>query len=188
MTILDRPGLLLIDIQKGLDDLAYYGGARNNPEAETNAAKILEFWREKQLPVFHVKHNGSPPSRLCKGLPGNDFKDSTRPLTGEPILEKEVNSAFIGTTLKEQLDSARVRKLVIVGLTTAHCVSSTARMAGNLGYDTYIISDATATFDTLGPEGTKYPATLVHDITLATLQNEFATILETKTLLSRLKS
>ncbi len=181
----NKPALLLIDIQKGLNDLAYYGGKRNNPQAEERAAELLAFWRSRQLPVIHVKHNGTPPSRLTKGSPGNDFKEITQPIKGETVFEKEVNSAFIGTELNAFLKKNSIRHLVLVGLTTAHCVSSTARMAGNLGYDTYIISDATATFDTLGIDGQVYDASLVHEICLANLKGEFATVLTADSLLSK---
>ncbi|NNJ90010.1 MAG: cysteine hydrolase [Eudoraea sp.] len=186
MTLNDQPALLLIDIQKGLNDLAYYGGQRNNPRAEERAAEILDFWRTQQLPVVHIKHTGTPPSPLTKGTPGNDFKEIARPVKGETIFEKETNSAFIGTQLDEFLNRKGIINLVLVGLTTAHCISSTARMAGNLGYNTYIISDATATFNTLGIDGKPYEAKLVHDICLATLKNEFATILDTESLLELL--
>jgi len=186
MTLSDKPALLLIDIQKGLNDLAYYGGHRNNPRAEEQAAKILAFWRAHKLPVIYVKHNGTPPSPLSKGAPGNDFMEIIRPIKGEPIFEKEVNSAFIGTELDGFLKKEKIRHLVLVGLTTAHCVSSTARMAGNFGYDTYIISDATATFDTLGSDGQHYDASLVHDVCLANLNKEFASILDTTSLLDLL--
>jgi nicotinamidase-related amidase len=186
MTLSDKPALLLIDIQKGLNDLAYYGRHRNNPRAEEKAAELLAFWRSHQLPVIFIKHNGTPPSPLAKGTPGNDFKEIVRPHKGETIFEKEVNSAFIGTALDAFLKKEGIGHLVLVGLTTAHCVSSTARMAGNFGYNTYIISDATATFDTLGSDGKHYDAALVHDICLANLKNEFATILDTANLLELL--
>jgi nicotinamidase-related amidase len=186
MTLSDKPALLLIDIQKGLNDLAYYGGHRNNPQAEEQAAKLLSFWRANHLPVIYVKHNGTPPSPLAKGAPGNEFKQIITPIKGETIFEKEVNSAFIGTDLNAFLKTEGIGHLVLVGLTTAHCVSSTARMAGNFGYDTYIISDATTTFDTLGSDGQHYDASLVHDICLANLKNEFAAILDTASLLELL--
>jgi nicotinamidase-related amidase len=186
MNLIDQPALLLIDIQKGLNDLAYYGGQRNNPQAEERAAELLTYWRAHKLPVIHVKHNGTPPSRLTKGTPGNDFKEITQPIKGETVFEKEVNSAFIGTELDAFLKKNGIRQLVLVGLTTDHCVSSTARMAGNLGYNTYIISDATATFDTLGTDGQVFGASLVHEICLANLKDEFATILDTSSLLAML--
>jgi nicotinamidase-related amidase len=65
------------------------------------------------------------------------------------------------------------------------CVSTTARMAGNLGFDTYVVSDATATFDNIGPNGKRYGSELVHDVALADLNGEFSTVVDTKTLLER---
>src|SRR6185436_14024887 len=97
----------------------------------------------------------------------------------ETIIKKNVNSAFIGTNLKEQLDNASISKLVIVGLTTDHCVSTSTRMAGNLGYDTFLVSDATATFNKKGLEGQNYPAELIHETALASLNEEFATVVTT---------
>lgn len=148
MILQNKPALLLIDVQKGLDDLDYWGGHRNNPQAEENMARLLHFWRQHDLPIFHVKHNSTNPnSRLVAGQPGNDIKDIVKPIHNEPVLEKNVNSAFIGTDLQARLDQANIKTLVIIGLTTDHCVSTTTRMAGNLGYETYLVADATATFD-----------------------------------------
>ena len=181
------PALLLIDIQKGLDDEAYYGGNRNNKDAEQKAAKILNTWRSLNLPLFHIQHSSqNPESRLHKSKPGFEIKDEVKPADGEPVIVKEVNSAFIGTDLKERLEKAGVGTIVIVGLTTNHCVSSTARMAGNLGFETILIADATATFDRIGINGEKYSAELIHLTTLASLKDEFAEIMDTEGLLSRL--
>jgi nicotinamidase-related amidase len=188
MTKQDKPALLLIDIQKGFDDIAYWGGHRNNPGAEANAGRLLNFWRENKWPIFHIKHcSTNPNSRLAEGNAGNEFKEDTKPKGAEPVIRKNVNSAFIGTDLKEQLDKAGIKKVVIVGLTTDHCISTTTRMAGNLGYDTYLISDATATFDKIGVDGQKYSAELIHDTALASLNNEFASVLKTGELISNLK-
>lgn len=176
----DRPALILVDIQKGFDNVEYWGGQRNNPGAEENAGELLRLWRKLQLPIFHIKHcSSNPDSLLNEANEGNDFKDLVKPISIEPIIKKNVNSAFIGTELKEQLDNLKITKLVIVGLTTDHCISTTARMAGNLGFDTYVVSDATATFNKKGPEGQNFLAELIHATALASLNNEFATIVTT---------
>lgn len=188
MNLQDKPALLLVDIQKGLDQLEYYGGHRNNLTAEDNMGRLLHFWRENNLPLFHVKHNSTnPESPLAKGKPGNAIKDVVKPLDHETVIEKNVNSAFIGTNLQQQLDSQGIRTLVIIGLTTEHCVSTTTRMAGNLGYNTFLVSDATAAFDKTGPTGKKFSAEIIHETTLASLHQEFATVIETATLLKQLQ-
>ncbi len=170
--------LLLIDLQKGFENIEYWGGGRNNPMAEENAAKILHVWRENSLPLFHIKHcSTNPNSPLAEGNKGNDFLEFVTPLKGEVVIKKNVNSAFIGTNLKELLDEKGITKIVIVGLTTDHCISTSTRMAGNFGYETYLIADATATFDKIGVNGEKYTAQLIHDTALASLHEEFATVI-----------
>jgi nicotinamidase-related amidase len=177
----DKPALILVDIQKGFDDIVYWGGQRNNPDAEENASELLRLWRARHLPVFHVKHClSNPDSLLHETNAGNDFKDLVKPIGNEPIIKKNVNSAFIGTDLEEQLDNLKITKLVIVGLTTDHCISTTARMAGNLGFDTFLVSDATATFNKTGLEGQDYPAALIHATALASLKDEFARVVTTE--------
>jgi nicotinamidase-related amidase len=177
----DKPALILVDIQKGFDNIEYWGGQRNNPQAEENARELLRLWRKSHLPIFHIQHCSSDPrSLLYETNEGNSFKDLVKPIDNEPIIKKNVNSAFIGTDLKEQLDNLYITKLVIVGLTTDHCISTTTRMAGNLGFDTFLVSDATATFNRKGLEGQNYPAELIHATALASLNDEFASIVTTE--------
>ncbi len=176
----DRPALILIDIQKGFEDVAYWGGQRNNLNAEKNASELLKLWRETGLPIFHIKHCSSiPTSLLNEANEGNEFNDLVEPMDDEPVIKKNVNSAFIGTDLKERLDKAAITKLVIVGLTTDHCVSTTTRMAGNLGFETFLVADATATFNKKGMDGQNYSAELIHETAIASLNKEFATVVTT---------
>lgn len=181
MYLQQKPALLLVDIQKGFGDTAYWGGNRNNPGAEENAARLLKLWRELELPVFHVKHNSTTPgSPLVKGQVGNEIQEIVEPLLGEPVIEKNVNSGFIGTDLKQRLESSQIKRLVVAGLTTDHCISTTVRMAGNLGFSTYVVSDASATFKKTGSDGNTFSAELIHQTALASLHREFATVLTTE--------
>ncbi|KAF2081556.1 cysteine hydrolase family protein [Flavobacterium sharifuzzamanii] len=178
---LDNPALILIDIQKGFHDVAYWGGDRNNVDAEQKSGELLEIWRAKKLPIFHVQHcSSNPNSILNETNPGNEFQDVVKPLEGETVIKKNVNSAFIGTNLKELLDNAKITDLVIVGLTTDHCVSTTTRMAGNFGYNVYLVSDATATFNKKGLNGEDFSAELIHQTALASLNEEFAQIVDSE--------
>jgi nicotinamidase-related amidase len=177
---IDKPALLLIDLQKGFDNLDYWGGQRNNPEAENNASDLLKIWRQNNLPVFHIQHcSMNLQSPLHESNAGNEFKEITKPVGEEMVIKKNVNSAFIGTNLKDMLDKSNISKLVIVGLTTDHCISTTTRMAGNFGYDTYLVSDAIATFNKKGLDGQNFSAELIHETALASLNNEFATVVTT---------
>ena len=176
----DRPALILVDIQKGFENIDYWGGQRNNPDAEFKASELLYLWRGHQLPVFHIQHcSSNPVSPLHETNAGNAFNELVLPLKGEAVIKKNVNSAFIGTDLQTRLDEDKITTLVIVGLTTDHCISTTVRMAGNLGYETFLVADATATFNKKGIEGTNYPAELIHETALASLNNEFATVVTT---------
>jgi nicotinamidase-related amidase len=175
-----RPALILVDIQKGFGDIEYWGGQRNNPDAEEKASELLTLWRTHDLPVFHVQHcSTNPASPLHENNEGNAFRDQVKPIGSEPVIKKKVNSAFIGTDLKEQLDRLKITTLVIAGLTTDHCISTTTRMAGNFGFDTFLVADATATFNKKGIDGTNYPAELIHATALASLKDEFATVITT---------
>ena len=178
--------LLIIDVQQGMDELCW--GRRNNPQAEDNIARLLTAWRQSNRPVVHVQHlSRLPDSPLRASHPGSAIKDAVQPQAGEVLVCKHVNSAFIGTDLEQQLREQGYDTLVIVGLTTPHCVSTTTRMAGNLGFRTFIVSDATAAFDMIGHDGVKFSAEQIHAVSLATLHDEFATVVATETLLHALQ-
>jgi len=183
-----HPALILVDIQQGFDNIPYWGGERNNPDAEVNARKLLDYWRANNLPLFHIQHcSVNPNSLLAAGNPGNAQKEIVKPLPGETVIKKSVNSSFIGTNLQQQLDVAGTDTVVIVGLTTEHCVSTTARMAGNFGYHTFVVADATAAFAKTGIKGEHYDAETIHLTALAQINNEFATVLNTDEVLQALK-
>lgn len=170
--------LLLIDLQLGFDNHAHWGGNRNNPNCEQVCFNLLQKWRKLNLPIFHIQHNSTEPnSPLRPNQIGNDFKPLTAPINDEIIIGKTVNSAFIGTNLEHQSKERNIDTLVIVGLTTNHCISTTIRMASNLGFKVYVVADGTATFDRVGFDGKRYEAELVHTISLANLHGEFATVL-----------
>lgn len=182
-----EPALILVDIQKGFQYEEHWGGNRNNKDAETICGKILKRWRELNLPLFHIRHDSlEPDSKLKSSHPGFAFDENVLPEKNEPVITKNVNSAFIGTDLKERLDKSNIKTVVIIGITTNHCISTTTRMAGNYGFETYVISDATAAFDRIGINGEKYDSETVHLAALANLHKEFATIWNHEKLLSEL--
>lgn len=176
------PCLLLIDVQCGFDEPRW--GRRNNATAEANIARLLDAWRRRGHPVIHVRHHSTEPqSPLHPASPGAAFKPEAEPGPGEPVYTKNVNSAFIGTTLDADLRARGIALLVIAGITTDHCVSTTVRMAGNLGYRAWVAADACATFDRSDHTGRILSAEDVHRAALASLHGEFATVADTDALL-----
>ena len=180
------PALVLVDIQQGLDDPWY--GVRNNPEAEGNAAKLLNEWRDHDWPLVHIQHHSTnPESPLFPGKPGVAHKSEVAPMAHEPVMVKSVNSAFIGTNLEQWLRDRGIERVVICGLTTNHCVETSTRMSGNLGFDTYLVRDACAAHNLAGLDGSNYSADQVHAMSLANIASEFATVLSTQEVLESIK-
>lgn len=174
--------LLLIDVQKAFDDPRW--GPRNNPYAEDNIARLLAFWRHHQRPVIHIRHcSTEPDSTLRPERPGNAYKEQAQPIAGEIEFCKSVNSAFIGTGLSDYLQQQAITQLVIVGISTDHCVSTTTRMAGNLGFTNFLVADACMSFDRRDRNGKLFLAQEIHEIHLASLDKEFCTVLETADIL-----
>ena len=167
--------LLLIDIQVGFNDPVW--GKRNNPLFEQNIARLLEDWRRLSRPIIHVQHHSTETlSPLRPNQSGVGFMEVAKPWSSEPVITKAVNSAFIGTNLEANLRELGAHTVVVAGLTTDHCVSTSVRMAKNLGFEVIVAEDATATFDRRLPDGTMYESELVHRVSLASLNREFADI------------
>ena len=180
------PALIVIDVQKAFENPAW--GPRNNPHAEQRIAEAIAGWRERGAPLIHVRHASLAPDGLfVPGTPAFEFLPQAQPLEGEPVLTKNVNSAFIGTDLEQRLRDGGVDTVALVGLTTDHCCSTTARMAANLGFQTWVLGDAMATFDRESPDGEHLPADLMHRTALASLNGEFADVIDTRDALARLR-
>jgi nicotinamidase-related amidase len=178
-----KKALIIVDVQKAFDDKKW--GERNNLSAEENISKILQLWRGKGWTVIHIRHTSDNLNSVFHpNNKGFAIKETVEPIDEEVIITKKVNSSFIGTNLEELLKVNEIKTVVITGLTTPHCVSTTTRMSGNLGFNTYLISDATAAFGLKDQNGRYYDADTIHNISLATLHDEFATILKTEQLIN----
>jgi nicotinamidase-related amidase len=182
---MNSPALMLIDVQKGIDESDHWGGNRNNLSAEENIALLLKHWRARKFPIIIIQHcSTSPASPFFPGKPGNDLKDFVEPIIGEPTFRKSTANAFVGTFLQRHLAEQKISSLVITGFVTNNSVEATARMAGDIGFKTTVVSDACACFDKKGMDGTIHPSALVHDLSLANLKGEYATILSTQEVLN----
>jgi len=177
--------LILIDLQNAIDRPSW--GQRNNPEAEKNIASLLQAWRATQRPVYHIRHDSlQPASHYRLGQSGNLFKPEVAPMAGEIIISKTTNSAFIGTDLEATLRRAQQTVLVVVGVITNNSVEATVRMAGNLGFDTWLVEDATFTFGRRDWRGVWRTADEVHAMSLANLHGEYCSVIRTVQILASL--
>ena len=175
--------LILIDQQKAMEHAKW--GPRNNADAERNIARLLAAWRARKMPIIHVKHDStSPVSPFRPGQEGNDFKPLTAPLPGETVVVKKVHSAFIGTDLRERLEAMGRPALVICGVLLANSVEATVRVAGNLGFTVRLPADACWSCDKRDLTGRLWPAEDVHQLTLALLDGEYATVTTTGAILA----
>jgi len=167
--------LILIDQQKAMEDPGW--GPRNNPDAESNIARLLAAWRDRGWPIVHVKHDSTrADSPFRPGQPGNDFRPLTAPRPGEAIVAKKEHSAFIGTDLVARLESLGKPALVICGVLLANSVEATVRVAANLGFAVRLPGDACWSCDKRDLTGRLWPAEDVHQLTLALLDGEYAEV------------
>jgi nicotinamidase-related amidase len=179
----DGAALVAIDAQRGVNNLQHWGGPtgrRNNPKAERNIGAILEAWRRRSLPVYFTQHDSlEAASPLKVSLDTGRFIEGLEPRSGEAIVTKNANSAFIGTNLEVNLRRRRIHRLLFVGYFTNFCVETSVRMANNMGFDTYLAHDACATCNRIGLDGTDYDPDLVHAMSIASMHREFCTAIST---------
>jgi nicotinamidase-related amidase len=186
MSKLAQAVLLIIDVQRAID-AAYHAsdGPRNNPDAERKIAQLLSLWRQRHRPIIHIRHDSTFPSSAYRpGQIGNEFKDEVAPVEGETIVAKRTNSAFIGTDLERRLREGGHEAIVVVGVSTNNSVEATVRMAGNLGFETYLVADACFTFGRRDFHGRPRSADEVHAMSLANLDGEYCGVIDTAAVLA----
>ena len=175
----ETTALLLVDVQKGVNEVKYYGGPsgkRNNHSAEENMRCLLAEWRRLGKRVAFTRHNSREiNSPLKLELETGNQIEGLEVNGPDIVVEKDVNSGFIGTSLELELRRSGINRLVVMGFYTNYCIETTVRMAGNLGFDTYLVHDACAAVNTLGHDGEYYEPDLVHNMSIASLHGEFCT-------------
>lgn len=180
---LESTALIVVDVQTGFDDPVW--GRRNNPACEQNISALIDRWREANAPIVFVRHDSVlPESPLRPGQPGNDLRPE---VSGEPdlLVTKSVNSAFLGEPdLDAWLRGRGITGVAVVGVQTNYCCETTARMAGNLGYATLFVLDATHTFDLPAYGGGTISAEELTRVTASNLHGEFAEVVNTADLLN----
>ncbi len=159
--------LMVIDAEDASDDPR--PGAGDRPEADRNIAALIAAWRAEGLPLIHV-------GRRSEGAAGQ--RD------GETVIARGAVSAFAGTRLEEGLDELGATTLVLCGALATHALEATARDAGDLGYRVFVVADACRTAEAADLKGRPWPAEDVRALTLAHLEGETATIVNSATALA----
>lgn len=176
--------LIVIDVQMGFAHRDASGEPRSCVGAEDNISHLLAVFRARNFPIVHVHHHSNETgSVFTKGTAGAEVQEFAKPQSGEQLIVKNVNSAFIGTDLEQQLNALGNPQLVICGATANHCVETSTRMAGNLGFDAIYVSDAVWAYGCIGPDGAVFTADQVHSMSMANLDGEFAQVLSTETVI-----
>ncbi|MDP6967485.1 MAG: isochorismatase family protein [Gammaproteobacteria bacterium] len=173
----NNPALLIIDCQLAID--SFDNSIRCNPTAESEISKLLDIWRQQQMPVLHIRHSSkSSNSPYHASKPSFAFKPEVFPKDNETIITKSENCAFVGTNLKSYLDSQEIKELVVCGVLTHHSVDATVRYACALGYNAYIPENCTASFSITTKSGCVISSDLVQDIFLTNLDGEYCQVVD----------
>lgn len=151
--------------------------------ALANIQMLLAHWRDQGGTVIHVQHHAT--GLFDPNGPYAAIMPEVAPLDGEAILTKSVPSSFGGTELENRLQQGGFEHVVLAGFMTHLCVSTTARVANEKGYQVSVVSDATGTRDL--PDaitGKPIPAADLHKHELAMLADAFAKIVSAKDILA----
>jgi nicotinamidase-related amidase len=180
--------LILIDIQND-----YFPGGKmeleNSEPASERARRLLDFFRDRDLPLAHIQHIATQPTAtfFIPGTEGTSVHPSVRPRTGEPVFQKHFPNAFRETPLLDHLRARSVDSVVIAGMMTHMCVDATVRAATDFGFRCLTASDACAT-RALTHEGILVPAANVHSAFLAALNGPYGRVATSDEIIAQLRS
>jgi nicotinamidase-related amidase len=171
-----KPALIIIDIQND-----YFPGGKmeleGSPQAGLQAAKLLQAFRDQELPLVHIQHVSNRPgaSFFLPGSEGVMIHASVAPRAGETVMQKNFPNTFRGTGLLEHLRGLGADHLVIAGMMTHMCVDASTRAAFDLGFSCSLAHDACAT-RALAFGEQRVPAAQVHAAFLAALAGLYAKV------------
>lgn len=175
--------LMPIDMQKGFDEASW--PKRWNDKAEHNGRALLEAWRKASRTIVHVRHDSvEQGSTLSPAHKGNAHREGFVPQGGEKLVTKSVNSAFIGTDIDIHLRRIAAKTIIIFGISTDMCVSTTIRMGANMGWSFVLVEDACDCFELAASDGSIIPARQMHEAHVATLRAEFCKVVTTAELMA----
>jgi nicotinamidase-related amidase len=176
--------LIILDVQDAIDQPVWNG--KNNPEYLSVILRLLAHWRKNGWPVLHIKHDEpTPTSSYHTHGPWNGIKAEVAPLAGEPVIIKHQNCAFIGTELDQLLRDIGAKEFVLTGVVIHNSMDATVRAGKALGYRIILPSDATTAVPVTGRGGKTWTAETVHDLTLAILDREYASVVTAEEVIAR---
>jgi nicotinamidase-related amidase len=177
--------LIVLDVQKAIDDPRW--NSKNNPGYADVIAKLLAKFRAANLPVIHVRHEeANPASSFYVDGPGLPFKDEALPLDGETVIAKQQNCAFVGTSLEKHLHDRGIKRLIFTGVVIHNSMDITIRMAHCLGFENWLVLDATTAIDVRDANGKTFAAQDVFDLYAAVLASEYCSLTDSDTVTSSL--
>ncbi len=180
--------LLIVDIQND-----YFPGGKMELEgsepASENARRLLEYFRERKLPLVHVQHIAIRPGStfFLPDTEGVKIHANVKPREGETVIQKHFPNAFRETSLLECLRDLQATRLVVCGMMTQMCIDAATRAATDWGLDCLIAGDACAT-RTLVFDGKSVPAEQVHRAFLAALNGSYGKVLNTDAIIAQMKA
>ena len=183
----DRPNipLIILDVQDAIDRPVWDG--KSHPDYLSAIQRLLEHWRSNGWPVLHVKHDEkNPASSYHVHGPWNGIKKEVAPAEGEAVIIKHQNCAFIGTRLDDILKSMQAKRIVLTGVVIHNSMDATIRAGKALGYEIILPADATTAVPVIGPDGKCWDALTVYELTLAILGSEYAQVMSSDDVVTRL--
>jgi nicotinamidase-related amidase len=185
---MDKTALILVDIQND-----YFPNGRMElyepNKAAANAHKVLDFFRSKNMPVFHIQHIFLDPDApfFAPGTEGANINEAVTPLEDEIVIQKNYPNSFRETQLLNYLQEADIEHVVVCGMMSQMCIDATARAAVDLGFRCTVIEDA-CTAPNLSVRGRTIPAIDVHDAFMAALGSLYADIKTAESFLEKVEN
>lgn len=173
-----KQALIIVDIQND-----YFPGGKMElvgmEAAAQNAQRVLELFRARNMPIFHIQHVSNRPgaSFFVPETPGVEIHESVTPKNGEPVIQKHFPNCFRDTSLRDQLQGLSIEEIIICGAMVHMCIDTTVRAAFDLGFRCLVVSDACATRN-MEFGGVTVEAQQVHAAFMAALSIPFAHVIE----------
>jgi nicotinamidase-related amidase len=166
--------LLLVDIQND-----YFPGGKMElcqmEQAADKARDLLGEFRNRQYPVFHVRHisKNEGATFFLPDTAGARTHETVEPKPGETVIEKHFPNSFRDTSLFDLLKAGKIGELFICGAMSHMCIDATTRAAFDLGFKCVVVDDACATRALLY-RGQEVPAESVHAAFMSALSSVYA--------------